>query len=948
MLRHSLWSSLPQRRALSSLSITAKTKEFDYVVVGGGSAGCVLANRLSADSSNSVLLLETGPSDRGLTDSIRLAMPGMLPVNFVDDRYNWDYMTEPQKHLNGRRLSWPRGRVLGGSSSINAMIYSRGHVLDYEDWQAAGAYGWGYADCLPYFRKAQTHALGANDYRGDDGPLQVTRRTQPDQPLFQAFIDAAVQAGYPFTDDVNGYQQEGVGWLDLTIHKGERSSASAAYLTQSVLDRENLTVLTGSFVNKILFEGKKAVGVEVEPHQVSTKEAPTQIRAMKEVILSSGAINSPQLLMLSGVGDAQHLKEVGVPVVHHLPAVGQNMEDHLGAYLHVTCKKPITLYHSTPHFPHKMAWIGIQWLASRSGPGISSHIEAGGFFRSAPGKRRPDVKWQFVPGATDERRQVLRDGHAMMLHCATLRATSRGFIKLRSADPRESPIIQPNYLDTESDRVNLRNSVRLTREVLAQEAFEEFRGDAISPTESVQSDAEIDAWIRQHAATDYHPSSTNRMGNDNDANTVVDPQARVHGLEGLRIVDASIMPNNVSGNLNAPTIMVAEKTADLILGIAALPKAGVPVYESRNWETSQSGFLVSPSQPSQKIIITKEPVGVCGIMTPWNFPYAILGLNLAPPLAAGCTLVIKPASETPLSMLALARLAEDVGFPPGLINVVTASRDKSDEIARMLTSSKDVRKISFVGSTKVGKSLMRQSAATVKRVSLRLSGNAPFIVFNDANMEQALNGLMETKFSNSGQVCIASNRIFIHSSIYDEFTTKLVERVKLLKMGSPLEHGVQLGPLIDTSVVKKVSELVDDAVQHGAKVLSGGKTSKLGKNFYEATVLTNVDESMHVWQEEIFGPVVPLFTFSSEEEVVRKANDTPMGLAGYFYTRDVARMFRVASELECGMVGVNSSMVKHVGVPYGGVKESGIGREGSPEGLEEYLETKMVCIGGLN
>ncbi|KAG7396269.1 hypothetical protein PHYBOEH_002536 [Phytophthora boehmeriae] len=514
-------------------------------------------------------------------------MPGMLPINFVDDRYNWSYMTEPQEHLNGRRLSWPRGRVLGGSSSINAMIYSRGHPQDYEDWQSAGAEGWSYADCLPYFRKAQTHALGANEYRGGDGPLQVTRQTQPDQPLFQAFIDAAVQAGYPFTDDVNGFQQEGVGWLDLTIHKGERSSASAAYLTQSVLDRGNLTVLTDSFVNKIVFEGKKAVGVEVEPHKVSAKTAPTHIQATKEVILSSGAINSPQLLMLSGVGDAQHLKEVGVPVVHHLPAVGQNMEDHLGTYLHVACKKPITLYHSTPHFPHKMAWIGIQWLASRSGPGISSHIEAGGFFRSAPGKRHPDVKWQFVPGATDEHRQVLRDGHAMMLHCATLRATSRGFIELRSADPRESPIIQPNYLDTESDRVDLRNSVRLTREVLAQEAFDQFRGDAISPTDDVQSAAEIDSWIREHAATDYHPSSTNRMGSENDTSTVVNPHARVHGLEGLRIVDASIMPNNVSGNLNAPTIMIAEKVADIILGKSPLPKADVPVYEATNWATSQ-------------------------------------------------------------------------------------------------------------------------------------------------------------------------------------------------------------------------------------------------------------------------------------------------------------------------------------------------------------------------
>jgi choline dehydrogenase len=381
------------QRSFSSLRAV---EEFDYVIVGGGSAGCVLVNRLSADSSNSVLLVETGPRDRGLFDSIRLAMPAMVPANLIDDRYNWNYTTEPQDHLNGRRLTWPRGRVLGGSSSINAMIYNRGHALDYEDWQDSGADGWGYADCLPYFKRAQTHALGPDAYRGGDGPLMVTRRLQRSQPLYQAFIDAAMQAGYPFTDDVNGYQQEGVGWLDLTIHRGERSSASAAYLTQAVLERSNLTVLTDTFVNKLVFQGKKAVGIEVEPFKRPTGQ-PTQIRAAKEVILSSGAVNSPQLLMLSGVGDAAHLKEVGVPVVHHLPAVGQNLEEHLGVYLHVACTKPVTLYHATPHFPHKMAWMGLQWLASKTGPGTSSHIEAGGFIRSAPGKLHPDLKWQFPP-----------------------------------------------------------------------------------------------------------------------------------------------------------------------------------------------------------------------------------------------------------------------------------------------------------------------------------------------------------------------------------------------------------------------------------------------------------------------------------------------------------------------------------------------------------------------
>ncbi|KAL3663557.1 hypothetical protein V7S43_011444 [Phytophthora oleae] len=360
-----------------------------------------------------------------------------------------------------------------------------------------------------------------------------------------------------------------------------------------------------------------------------------------------------------------------------------------------------------------------------------------------------------------------------------------------------------------------------------------------------------------------------------------------------------------------------------------------------------SGFLISPTDPSQKILVMKEPVGVCGIITPWNFPYAILGLNLGAPLAAGCTTVVKPAGETPLSMLALAKLAEEVGFPPGVLNVVTAPREKSEEVGRELTSSPDVKKISFAGSTNVGKWLMRHSSNTVKYLSLKLGGNAAFIVFEDAELEKALDGLIRTKFFNTGQACIASNRIFVHSSIYESFSSKVVERVKSLKMGLPLEKGVQLGPLIGPSAVGKVTELVEDAVAHHVTVLTGGKVSDFGGNFFEPTVLANVNESMRIWHEEIFGPVVSLFEFSSEEEVVQKANNTTAGLAGYFYTKDVARIFRVASALECGMIGVNGELATHVGAPFGGIKESGIGREGSAEGLDEYLETKMVCIGGL-
>ncbi|KAE9290696.1 Succinate-semialdehyde dehydrogenase [NADP(+)] [Phytophthora fragariae] len=348
------------------------------------------------------------------------------------------------------------------------------------------------------------------------------------------------------------------------------------------------------------------------------------------------------------------------------------------------------------------------------------------------------------------------------------------------------------------------------------------------------------------------------------------------------------------------------------------------------------------------VLVMKEPIGVCAIMSPWNFPYATVARSLAPCVASGCAAVVKPSGQTPLSMLALAKLAEDAGVPAGVINVVTAPRGSHSGIGKELSTNPDIRLVAFTGSMSARKRLMEQAASTVKHVVLELGGNAPFIVFENADIEKALGGLIAAKFRNSGQTCVTSNRVFVHSSVYPKFTSKLVQRVKSLKVGLPLEYGVKPGPLIGPEAVNKVADLVEDAVARGAKVLVGGKRSDLGKNFYEATVLTDVNEEMRIWREEIFGPVVPLFVFFNEEEVVRKANDSEVGLAGYFYTQDVSRISRVASKLETGMVAVNAGVVSIVQAPFGGVKESGIGREGSPEGLEEYLESKMVCIGGLN
>lgn len=360
-----------------------------------------------------------------------------------------------------------------------------------------------------------------------------------------------------------------------------------------------------------------------------------------------------------------------------------------------------------------------------------------------------------------------------------------------------------------------------------------------------------------------------------------------------------------------------------------------------------NGFVVPPSAPGQQIIAVKEPVGVCGIITPWNFPLAMITRKLGPCLAAGCTAVVKPAAETPLSALALAKLAEEVGIPSGVINVVTSPHARAAEIGEALSASTDVRKLSFTGSTRVGKLLMQQSAANIKRLSLELGGNAPFIVFEDADVDAAVDGLMMSKFRNTGQTCVCSNRVFVHEAIYDAFTRKLVARVEALKMGQPRESGTQLGPLIGRAAFEKTAALVADALEHGATALTGGKPSTAGANFYEATVLANVDSSMRVWREEIFGPIAPIFPFATEAEVIEKANCTDAGLAGYFYTQDLSRAWRVAAELEVGMVGINTGLVSSVQAPFGGVKQSGLGREGSPLGLDEYTETKLVCMGGL-
>ncbi|WP_027143987.1 choline dehydrogenase [Mesorhizobium sp. WSM3626] len=546
--------------------------EADFVIIGSGSAGSAMAYRLSEDGKHSVIVIEFGGTDLGPL----IQMPSALSIPLNMSLYDWGFASEPEPHLGGRVLATPRGKVIGGSSSINGMVYVRGHARDFDHWAEQGAAGWGFADVLPYFKRMEDSDGGEDGWRGHGGPLHVQRGSRRN-PLYGAFVEAGRQAGFELTDDYNGAKQEGFGPMEQTILGGRRWSAASAYL-KPALRRKNVSLVKG-FARRVIIENQRAIGVEIEAHkQIQV------VKARREVIVAASSINSPKILMLSGIGPAGHLRENGIAVVADRPGVGGNLQDHLELYIQQESTRPITL--NSVLNPFSKAMIGAQWLFFKSGLGATNHFEAAAFVRSQAGVDYPDIQYHFIPAAVRYDGKAAAKSHGFQAHVGPMRSKSRGSVTLRSPDPKAKPVIRFNYMSHPDDWAEFRHCIRLTREIFGQSAFDAYRGQELSPGSHVQSDDDLDVFIRDHAESAYHPCGTCRMGRVDDQSSVVDPECRVIGVDGLRVADSSIFPRVTNGNLNAPSIMTGEKASDHILGRTPLAPSNQEPWINPRWQAS--------------------------------------------------------------------------------------------------------------------------------------------------------------------------------------------------------------------------------------------------------------------------------------------------------------------------------------------------------------------------
>jgi choline dehydrogenase len=550
--------------------------KYDYIIIGAGSAGSVLANRLTENPATTVLVLENGGND----NSIMVRMPTALQYPMKTKRFNWGYLTEPEPRLNNRRMDLSRGKAIGGSSSINGMIYVRGNAGDYEKWEELGAKGWGYRDCLPYFKKSETCAYGEDMYRGGNGPIHTSNGNGMINPLYTAFIRAGAEAGYGISEDYNGYRQEGMCRMDMTVKNGVRCSTALAYL-KPAMKRPNLTVLTHALVKRVLLEGKRAVGVEYIRNGKTEK-----VLAGREVILSAGSIGSPHILQLSGIGPVGVLKKAGIELRHELPGVGENFQDHLESVIQYEIKDPAISYNRKLGLISKF-FIGARWVLFKSGLGATNHFESTGFIRTHAGRKYPNVQFHFLPMTIRYDATGGAEIPGYQIHFGVNNPYSRGWVRAKTPNPQDYPELQVNYMSDPRDVEEYRTAFKLTREIGMQPAFDPYRKREVDPGDGVQTDDEIDAWVRQHVEVAYHPTCSCKMGADDDPMAVVDTDCRVRGLEGLRVVDSSIFPTVPNGNTNGPTIMLAEKAADIIRGLPPLPASNAPYWLDPKWETRQ-------------------------------------------------------------------------------------------------------------------------------------------------------------------------------------------------------------------------------------------------------------------------------------------------------------------------------------------------------------------------